>query len=41
MVVDFILFEGDWLERRFPGILVAPLIYDVKDGALYQIVRQS
>ena len=40
-VIDFILFEGAWLERRFPGILVAPLIYDVKDGALYQIVRQS
>jgi len=38
-VVDFILFEGAWLERRFPGILVAPLIYDVKDSSLYQMVR--
>lgn len=40
-VIDFILFEGAWLERRFPGILVAPLIYDVKDGILYQIVKQQ
>lgn len=39
-VVDFTLFEAAWLERRFPGILAAPLIYDVKDGSLYQIVRQ-
>lgn len=39
-VVDFTLFEAAWLERRFPGVVVAPLIYDVKDGALYQIVRQ-
>lgn len=38
-VVDFTLFEADWLERRFPGILVAPLIYDLKDGALYQIAK--
>ncbi len=38
-VVDFTLFEAAWLERRFPGILVAPLIYDVKDGSLCQIVR--
>ena len=40
-VVDFTLFEAAWLERRYPGVVVAPLIYDVKDGALYQIVRQS
>ena len=40
-MVDFTLFEAAWLERRFPGILVAPLIYDVKDGSLYQIVRQK
>ncbi len=39
-VVDFTLFEAAWLERRFPGLLVAPLIYDVKDGSLCQIVRQ-
>ena len=39
-VVDFTLFEAAWLERRFPGVVVAPLIYDVKDGALYQIVGQ-
>jgi hypothetical protein len=39
--VDFTLFEAAWLERRFPGILVAPLIYDAKDGALYQIARQQ
>ena len=38
-VVDFTLFEAAWLERRFPGIVVAPLIYDVKDGSLCQIVR--
>ena len=37
-VVDFTLFEAAWLERRFPRILVAPLIYDVKDGSLCQIV---
>jgi len=37
--VDFTLFEAAWLERRFPGILAAPLIYDLKDGALYQIAR--
>jgi hypothetical protein len=39
-VVDFTLFEAAWLERRFPGVLAAPLIFDVKDGALYQLVRQ-
>jgi len=39
-VVDFTLFEAAWLERRFAGVVVAPLIYDVKDGSLYQIVRQ-
>ena len=38
-VVDFTLFEAAWLERRFPGIVVAPLIYDVKDGSLYQLAR--
>jgi len=38
-VVDFTLFEAAWLERRFPGVVVAPLIYDVKDGSLCQIVR--
>jgi len=37
--VDFTLFEAAWLERRFPGVVVAPLIYDVKDGSLCQIVR--
>ena len=40
-VVDFTLFEAAWLERRFPGILVAPLIYDVNNSYLYQIVRQQ
>lgn len=40
-VVSFMLFQAGWLERRFSGILVAPLIYDVKDGSLYQIVRQQ
>lgn len=39
-VVDFTLFEAAWLERRFAGILVAPMIYDVKDSSLHQIVRQ-
>ncbi len=39
-VVDFTLFEAAWLERKFPGIMAAPLIYDAKDGSLYQIVRQ-
>ncbi|MBI4524092.1 MAG: carbonic anhydrase [Deltaproteobacteria bacterium] len=39
-VLDFTQFESGWLERRFPGILVAPLIYDVKGGALHQIVSQ-
>ncbi len=39
-VIDFILFESAWLERRFPGVLVAPLIYDVKDSFLYQIVAE-
>ena len=39
-VVDFTLFQAGWLEKRYPGILVAPLIYDVKEGSLYQIVRQ-
>ena len=39
-VVDFTLFEAAWLERRYPGVVVAPLIYDVKDGSLYQIVGQ-
>ena len=38
-VVDFTLFEAAWLERRYPGVVVAPLIYDVKDGSLCQIVR--
>lgn len=38
-VVDFTLFEAAWLERRFPGVVVAPLIYDVKDCSLCQIVR--
>lgn len=33
------LFEAAWLERGFRGILVAPLIYDVKDSSLYQMVR--
>jgi hypothetical protein len=33
------LFEAAWMERRFRGILVAPLIYDVKDSSLYQMVR--
>jgi len=39
-VVDFTLFEAAWLERRFPGVVVAPMIYDVKDSSLHQIVRQ-
>jgi len=39
-VADFTLFEAAWLERRFPGLVVAPLIYDVKDGSLHQIVGQ-
>jgi len=38
--VDFIFFEAAWLEREFPGVVVAPLIYDVKDGSLYQLVAK-
>jgi carbonic anhydrase len=40
-VMDFTLFQAAWLEKTFPEVLVAPLIYDVKDGLLYQIVRQA
>lgn len=39
-VVDFTFFQAAWLEETFPGVLVAPLIYDVKDGLLYQILGQ-
>ena len=39
-VVDFTLFEAAWLERRFPGVVVAPLIYNVKDSSLYQLVAK-
>ena len=39
-VVDFTLFEAAWLGRQFPRVVIAPLIYDVKDGSLHQIVRQ-
>ena len=39
-VVDFTLFEAAWLGRQFPRVVIAPLIYDVKDGSLHQIVGQ-
>ncbi len=38
-VVDFTLFQAGWLERKLPRILVAPLIFDVKDSSLYEIVK--
>ena len=40
-VASFTRFQAGWLERRFPGVVVSPLIYDVKDGSLSQIMRQQ
>jgi hypothetical protein len=38
-VVDFTLFLAGLLERKFPEILVAPIICDVKYSSLYQIAK--
>lgn len=35
--VDFVLSEVKRLRLRYPGILVAPLLYDVADSRLYMI----
>lgn len=35
--VDFVLSEAKRLRLRYPGIKVAPLIYLVEDGRLYQV----
>jgi carbonic anhydrase len=35
--VDFVLSEAKRLRLRYPKILVAPLLYRVEDGQLYQL----
>jgi len=35
--VDFILSEAKRLRLRYPGIMVAPLFYQVEDNQLYQL----
>lgn len=39
--VDFILYQTAWLETRFRGLMVAPLLYDTDNHFLYQIVRRE
>ena len=35
--VDFVLSEAKRLRLRYPKLLVAPLLYRVEDGQLYQL----
>lgn len=35
---QFVAFEADRLSRRYPKVLVAPLLYDVDTGRILQIV---
>lgn len=39
--VDFVLSEAKRLRLRYPKILVAPLLYRVEDGQLYQLREGS
>jgi carbonic anhydrase len=33
----FVLSEAKRLRRQYPGLLVAPLVYRMENGSLYQI----
>jgi carbonic anhydrase len=35
--VDFVILEAQRLRLRYPKVMVAPLLYKVEDGLLYQI----
>jgi carbonic anhydrase len=35
--VDFVLSEAKRLRLRYPKLMVAPLLYRVEDGQLYQL----
>ena len=36
---QFVLSEARRLRQRYPGVTVAPLFYQIRDGLLYQIVE--
>lgn len=37
--VDFVVEEAHRLRRRYPAVLVAPLLYGINDDRLYQILK--
>ncbi len=39
--IDFVLSEAQRLRRRYPKLLVAPLLYRVKDNQLCQLKKDS
>jgi len=39
--VDFIVSEVQRLRLRYPGILIAPLLYKVEDNLLYLINEEE
>ena len=38
---EFVRGEAQRLRRRFPRLLVAPLMYSIAEGTLYQIVEET